>query len=136
MTAPFNGVEMAEPSSSTSVGLMPLVIAALGPMAGQFAVIIFGALAGSLWALKAADTNGNRGSGALLVLRLVLTATALAGTGSLILHSMYGWPAYETLAVVALCIAAVGDRWQALGGLIFKMVRDFFARLRGGRDAS
>ena len=124
---------MAEPTITTSTALTTLVIVALGPMTGQFAMIVYGALVGSLWALKNSDANGGRLSGAWLILRLVMTATVLSGAVSMILQRLYGWPAYETLAVVALCIAAIGDRWGQFGGILFRGVRSAAGRFFGSQ---
>lgn len=125
---------MAEPTVTTSTALTTLVIAALGPMTGQFAMIVYGALVGSLWALKNSEAAGTRMAGAWLILRLVLTATVLSSGVSMVLQRLYDWPAYETLAVVAMCIAAVGDKWSQFGGILFRAARGAAGRFSGSQN--
>lgn len=101
---------MAEPASP-SVGIVAVAVALLGPMAGEYAVIVLAALAGSLWALARADTP-TRTHGALLVMRLVLTAIVLTGGVAWWLEASYEWPVHQMLAPVAFAIGALGERWQ------------------------
>lgn len=44
---------MSDPTTTTTTGLVAVAVAVLGPMAGEYAVIVLSALAGSLWALSA-----------------------------------------------------------------------------------
>lgn len=103
---------MAEPTSP-SVGIVAVAVALLGPMAGEYAVIVLAALAGSMWALARADTP-TRMHGALLVLRLIFTAVVLTGGVALLIESTRGWPAHQVLAPVAFGIGAFGERWPAV----------------------
>jgi hypothetical protein len=104
---------MTEPTSATTTGLVAVAVALLGPAAGEYAVIVLSALAGSLWALSRIETT-SRASGAALIARLVLTAVVLTGGLSYWLESEYDWPVHQILAPVAFAIGALGDRWPAL----------------------
>jgi hypothetical protein len=97
---------MAEPQTSVTA----VVAALVAPLFGQYAVIIFAALAGGLWPLSAAATQ-TRTQGALLLLRLILTATVLTGLIAWGLEQKTGFPASKALGPVAFLIAAMGNRW-------------------------
>ena len=114
---------MTEPTTSTGAGIVAVSVAILGPMAGEYAVIVLAALAGSLWALSRLST-ASRVDAALLILRLVLTAVVLAGGAAWWLQTQYAWPAQQMLAPVAFAIGAVGDRWTAF----FELLYDRWAR--------
>jgi hypothetical protein len=113
---------MSEPTAVTATGLVAIGVALLGPMAGEYAVIVLSALAGSLWALSRSSTD-TRAAGALLVLRLVLTAVVLAGGASWWLSGHYSIPAHHLLAPVAFCIGAIGNGWGSLINAALGMLR-------------
>jgi len=119
---------MTEPTIPASVGIVTLAVAFLGPMAGPYAVIVLSALAGALWALAAAPTDSRR-AGAVLMLRLVLTAVVLTSGVAWALETQYGWPAHQLLAPVAFGVGMGGDRWRALVDLFVALVG---RRLGGG----
>lgn len=104
---------MTEPAVPVSAGIITVAVAVLGPMAGEYAVIVLSALAGSLWALSRVS-SASRGAGALLILRLVLTAVVLTSGLSWLLESLYQWPVHQVLAPLAFFIGALGDRWPGL----------------------
>lgn len=116
---------MAEPTSSSSVGIVAIAVALLGPMAGEYAVVVLAALAGSLWALSR-ETTLTRADGAWLVFRLVLTAVALTGFFVWLLEHYYAWPAHQLLSPLAFAIGAVGNGWP---GVVDRLKRAFFLRL-------
>lgn len=103
---------MAEPAGTTSAGIVAVSIALLGPAAGEYAVIVLSALAGSLWALSRSGSAA-RIDGAVMVLRLVLTAVVLTGGAAYWINSMHEVPMHQLLAPVAFFIGAFGDRWPA-----------------------
>ena len=102
---------MPEPISTTGVSLVVVATAMLGPAAGQYAVIVLSALAGGLWALGKLTTS-SRTDGALLLLRLLLTAVALTGGAAWWIDTHYQIPAQQLLSPIAFLIAALGDRWS------------------------
>lgn len=114
---------MSEPHSSTAWTLM---VAAAAPLAGDYSVIVFSALVGSLWALAVADTK-TRVQGAFLVLRLVLTAVVLTSFVAWLIEANLHVPAEKVLGLVALGIAAMGNRWQS----VFDSVGALIARVLG-----
>ena len=121
---------MAEPATTTSAGIVAIAIVLLGPIAGEHAAIPFCALAGALWALSSAKCE-TRAQGALLVLRLVLTAVVLTGACVWLLEDLYSWPARHVLPGVAFLIGLFGHRWPSLA-------EDISTRIRGrvrGTDA-
>ena len=104
---------MTEPTIPATAGIVALGVAMLGPMAGPYAVIVLSALAGALWALAQAPTS-TRAAGALLLLRLVLSAVVLTSGVAWLLERHYSWPAHQVLAPVAFLIGMGGDRWRVL----------------------
>lgn len=104
---------MAEPTSSAGTGIVAAAAILIGPMAGEYAVIAFAALAGSLWALQRAP-GMTRSAGMWLVVRVLLTALILTGGVALLLDHYYHWPAKHIIAPVAFLIGAYGDRWNTL----------------------
>lgn len=119
---------MAEPTISTG-GIAAIAVAAMSPVAGEYAVIVFAALAGSLWPLSLASTN--KAMGALLVLRLVLTAAALTGVAAALVGELWHIPATKLLAPIAFAIAAIGDNWRSL---IESTTARFSALIKGGNQ--
>lgn len=115
---------MQEPHHSAAVVLTALA----STFFGHYAVIIFAALAGGLWPLSGA-TTATRRDGALLLLRLVLTAAALTGFIAMLVERHFGMPAVEAMAPVAFVIAAMGDRWRDILDSIVERVRSII----GGR---
>jgi len=109
---------MSEPHSNTAV----VAVAIVSPFFGQYAVLLFASLAGSLWALSSASTTTRR-DGALLLLRLVATSAALTGFVAWLLEQRLGIPASKAVAPVAFLISAVGDRWRDILDSVVARVR-------------
>ena len=104
---------MAEPTSTAGISIAALGIALIGPAAGPYAVILFAALAGSLWPLSAAPT-GARVDGFWLMLRCTLTSVVLTGAAATWLQAAYGYQVNETIAPVAFAFGALGNGWRAV----------------------
>lgn len=104
---------MVEPTGASAKSVVTLAVLMFGAAAGEYAAIVFCALAGSLWALQDATTE-SRVQGALLVFRLVLTAVVLTSPIAWWLEAEYHWPAHRMLALLAFGIGALGDRWRDL----------------------
>lgn len=105
---------MAEPiSTSTSAGLLGVFVVLFGPMAGEWAMIIFAALAGSMWSVGRSNTQ-TKGEAALLLAKLVFAAVIFTGAAATFLETELGWPAKQALAPAAFLIGFVGDRWQII----------------------
>ncbi len=120
------GTGVAEPNTS-GVSLAALLIAAAGPVAGQYGLIVMGALAGAMWPIKTMKF-ASKLEGALFLLRIVITAVFLSGSLAWYLSSKTDLPVYEALAVVSLLIGAMGNGW----GSIFRGLREAaMAALRG-----
>ncbi len=120
---------MAEPTSSSGgAGLAVALVAMLGPVAGEYAAILFAALAGALWPLSATATITRR-AGAWMLLRLVATSVALTGVAAWAANQHLGIPVSTALAPVSFAIAAMGDRWRDMIALAVARLR----RAAGGR---
>ena len=91
-------------SGKTGTGLAALFVAFLGPLAGPYALIVFAALAGSLWPLSGADAM-TRTAGAWLMLRCTLTAVVLTAAVSNYIQTRYEVQAGEAFAPVAFLMA-------------------------------
>lgn len=119
---------MSEPHSST-VGAV--AVAAIGPLLGDYSIILFASLAGGLWALASNETL-TRTQGAWLLMRLVSMAFVFAGSAAWAVDSQLHLPATHALAPVSFLIAAVGNRWQqvfdALGAALARLFGTFGGR--------
>lgn len=109
---------MAEPNTS-SISITVLFIGLLGPVAGQYALIVMAALAGALWPLSIMQGSTRR-QGAWFLLRIVGTAVFLSGTFSWWLSTRFSWPVYEIMAAVSFVIGAMGNGW----GGIFRSIKN------------
>lgn len=130
---------MAEPAASSAAGAAAgtgaaaAAVALLGPAAGDYATIVFAALAGALWPLSGRE-GITRMQGALLVLRLVGTSTALTGALAWWVHRQ--WPDLPTTVVLAplsFGMAALGDHWRELIAELWNRVR---ALVMGGTSGN
>jgi hypothetical protein len=117
---------MAEPNTS-SISVTAVLIGLMGPLAGQYSLIVMAALAGALWPLSTMGTTTKR-AGAFFLLRVVFTAIFLTGSCAWFLSDQFQVPVYEGMAVVAFAIGALGNGW----GTVFRGLRDGIAAfLRG-----
>ena len=124
---------MAEPTTTSGVSITALLIALLGPMAGQYAVIVMAALAGALWPLSTMVLPSRR-AGAAFLFRIVFSAVFLSGSAAWYLETKYALPAVHGMAVVAFLIGAMGNGWSP----VFKALRDgmaSFVRAFGGASS-
>nr|WP_315471770.1 hypothetical protein [uncultured Rhodoferax sp.] len=103
---------MLEPIQSTTgaVSLMMLAIAAFGPLAGPYVVIILGATGGALWALSSAEL-ATRWQGAWLMLRCVITAVVLTAFLAKLASDYAHVDVTEAYSWVSFAIGALGNRW-------------------------
>ena len=104
---------MAEPTTTTFIGA-GAAATLLGPVLGPYALIVFGAVAGSLLAMGRANT-ATRLEAAWFVLVGVLLATAITGAVAWALEHYLHIPSAIALMPVA---AAIGAGRNALLGLI------------------
>lgn len=105
---------MAEPTSTaTTVGLYSLFIALFGVAAGEYALIIFASLAGSLWAVSSIATSSKKEAGWLL-LKIVFMAVVLTSCAATIIEAKFGWPVKQVMAPVAFLIGFLGNRWHSI----------------------
>ena len=128
---------MAEPLSSAagSASLAVVAVALLGPLAGPYVVIVFAALAGSLWPLSASSTK-TRSAGAWLVLRCTTLAVVLTSGISEYLANAYGVAPGNTLAPVALAIGAMGNGWRPVFAALSEGVAMLASRLTRKTEAT
>ena len=112
---------MAEPASTSATSLTVVAIAAVGPAAGPYAVVVMAALAGALWPLSTMEGLTRR-TGAFLLLRIVATAVCLGGAGASMLERWLGVPAYDAGAAAAFVIGAVGTGWSKIGRAVTAML--------------
>lgn len=110
---------MAEPTTVGGISITALLIALIGPLAGQYAVIVMAALAGALWPLSTMELE-SRKSGAAFLARIVFSAVFLSGSAAWYLETSYAIPAAHGMAVVAFLIGAMGNGWSP----VFRAMRD------------
>lgn len=121
---------MSEPTTLLPASLTAAVIAFLGPLAGQYALIVVGGLAGALLALSATKTTGKQA--AWMLLRLVLAAIALTSSLAWWAQTRYDIPAAEILSPIAFVIGLAGD--QMIGAIRRGCTRLAERLLFGGRE--
>lgn len=119
---------MAEPSSS-SAGLVAVSVALLGPVFGEYGLIVFAALAGSLWALGKRQSSAPL-DGALFLLKIIFTAVVLSGFVAHILATRTSMPSHQLLAPVAFCIGFFGNSWSDIGELVLDRVVKRFGSVK------
>lgn len=113
---------MSEPTSTAGVGITALLVALFGPLAGEYAAIVFAALAGGLWPLSGSKDTMTGAQGAMFLLRIVLTASVLTGIISWYVASKYGIESRSTLAPVAFGIGMIGDGWRSVARRVWAVV--------------
>jgi hypothetical protein len=107
----------AEPTAAGSIGITALLIALLGPVGGEYATIVFAALAGAMWPLLTMK-DATRMQAVGFLLRVVITAVVLTGSATYYLENHYGFPARHGMSVVAFVIGSFGNGWgPVLDGL-------------------
>jgi len=106
---------MAEPTSTTAttIGLYSLFITLFGVVAGEYALIIFASLAGSLWAVGGAKTK-NKWEAGWLLLKIVLMAVVLSGGIATFIEAKLGWSVKQVIAPLAFVISFLGNYWHVL----------------------
>ena len=119
---------MPEPTSTSTVSLAALAVAMLGPMAGPYALIVFAALAGSLWPISSAEAT-SRVSSAFLLIRCTMMAVVFAGGAAELIQARYAVQAHSSLAPVAFFIGALGNGWRAVISSIGDALRTVIGRL-------
>lgn len=127
MTSRRRESQVSDPASASSFSLAALAIAAAGPLFGPFALIVFAALSGGLWAV-AASHEASRMASAWTLLRCTLLSVVITGGLSTWLQSMYQIPAMELLAPVAFGAAALGEKWQSVFESAVDAIRGAIAR--------
>lgn len=126
---------MAEPASTSAISITAMAIVLLGPMAGPYALIIFAALAGSLWPISASEAT-SRVANAFLLIRCTLMAVVFTSLIAQVIQSYYGVQAIELLAPVAFFIGALGNGWRAVINLVGDAIKAVVTRLGGGASSA
>lgn len=119
---------MPEPASTTGgVTLTVLLAAFLGPLFGQYALILMASLLGAMWPLAVMPGLTTR-SGAFFLFRTTATAVVLSTAGGWYLESHHGIPTEHGMPIVAFLIGAFGNGWQT----VFSALRLSLASLARG----
>ena len=118
---------MAEPASSSAAAAgaasAAAALAIVAPALGEYATILFAALAGAMWPLSGRE-GITRAQGALLVLRLVCTSVALTWAIAWWVHRQWvELPTTVILAPLSFGVAALGDHWRELIAAFWDRVR-------------
>jgi len=107
-----------------AVSLITLAVAAFGPHAGPYVVIVLGSIGGALWALSGtaftppadmepeATRRWRQRQGLWLMLRCLITAVVLTSLIAGIVGPWAGLAVTEAYAFVSFGIGALGNRWQ------------------------
>jgi hypothetical protein len=81
--------------------------------AGEYALIVFASLAGSLWAVGATKTN-NKWEAGWLLLKIVFMAVVLSGGVATFIEAKLGWSVKQVIAPLAFLIGFLGNYWHVL----------------------
>ena len=122
---------MAEPASTSTISITALAVALLGPMAGPYALIVFAALAGSLWPISAVEAT-SRVASAFLLFRCTAMAVVFTGAAANWIQSHYAIQSHEAMAPVAFFIGAFGNGWRSVITAIGDAFRAVIGRIGGG----
>lgn len=123
---------MNEPTT-TSAGITALAVAILGPLAGEYAAIVFAALAGGFWPLSGSKDAMTTKQGAMFLLRIVLTASVLTGLLAWYIEKEFGIAARNVLAPVAFLIGMIGDGWRDIVRRVWGVIE---SRITGKQNPS
>lgn len=109
---------MAEPASTSSIGLMGLFVILAGPLAGPYVYILFGATLGAATAMTTKEAASTM-HGALFFLRIWGTALLFTGAGTFLLADMVPIPTEYVMGAVAYVI---GWRWDWLADRLLPLL--------------
>lgn len=108
---------MQEPATSASaaaaVSITGGLIALFGPVIGVWMAVILSATVGATWTIGRVHTDSKR-TALLILCRLVMTAIILTGGLSWLLFEKLGVAQDFALPIIAFCIGALGDKFEAL----------------------
>lgn len=119
---------MAEPTTTSSAGILGLFVALFGPLAGEWALIVFAALAGGMWTVSRVETQTHK-QAAWLLIKLVFTAVVFTGVGASAIEAYWNIPAKQILAPVSFLIGFVGDKWQDLLRPVIDKITSFINKV-------
>lgn len=102
---------MAEPASTSSIGLMGLFVILAGPLAGPYVYILFGATLGAATALTRHEPASAM-AGVWFMVRVVGTALFFTGTGTYLLAGLV--PEIPVEHVMGGVAYLIGWRWDLI----------------------
>lgn len=100
---------MAEPASTSSIGLMGLFVMLAGPLAGPYVYVLFGATLGAATALTRLEP-ANALAGIWFMLRIAGTALLFTAMGTYVAASVF--PAIPIEHVMGGVAYLIGWRWD------------------------
>lgn len=121
---------MAEPTTTSSAGLLGLFVVLFGPVFGEWALILYAALAGGMWTVSRIETQTHK-QAAWLLIKLVLTAFVFTSLAASVIETHWNIPAKQILAPAAFLIAFVGEKWQGIAQLIYDKVSNALSKAFG-----
>lgn len=102
---------MAEPTSSSTVGLLYLFTVLLGPLVGPYVYVLFGATLGAATALSKQGNGLNGWAGAWFVVRIVLTSLLFTSLITTLILQVAPLPVELVMGGVAY---SIGWKWDVL----------------------
>lgn len=100
---------MAEPTSTSSIGLMGLFVMLAGPLAGPYVYVLFGATLGAATALTRHEP-ASAVAGIWFLVRIASTALLFTGAGTYVLEGIA--PAIPVEYLMGAVAYAIGWRWD------------------------
>jgi hypothetical protein len=102
----------------------------LGPEVGTYALILFGALVGTMHSVAKTEFNGSRSAAALYMARWIATAFVLTAFVGAMVAKHTGVPVDKWPGVVAFGITFLSDKWPVW---LYAIPDRFFPKKRGAR---
>lgn len=105
---------MAEPSTTATAGIISAVVLVLGPDAGDHALVMFGALIGTMHSVSKINFDGSKWRATAYMAKWIGAAVVLTAFVAFLITKSTGFPADRWPGVVAFGITFFADTWPRL----------------------
>lgn len=99
------------PPQTVEVGFIAALTILVGPQLGEYALILFGALIGTMHSVSKMDFNGDKLKATMYMLRWIGAAVVLTSFVASLIKTYAGFPADRWPGVVAFGLTFLADKW-------------------------